>query len=147
MEIFRNDGHLSGEAILALVQGDALDELTRLELAEHLSFCDACLQRYTEAMEAAPLLTPQQSCRDGVRRRIRQRTVRILTSRYAAAAAAVAVALTLVWADIPLSKTAAQERPALTSKIEQWSGALNGLMQNFDQLFEGLGPDDGGNTK
>ena len=147
MDIFRNDGHLSGEAILALIQGEELDELTRLEMAEHLSFCDACLQRYTEALESAPLLTPQQSCRDRIWGRLRRRTVRILTSRYAAAAAAVAVALTLVWADIPLPKAAAQERPALTTTIEQWSGSFQTMMQNFDQLFEGLGPGDGGNTK
>lgn len=147
MVVFQKDGHLSGEAISALIQGEELDEMTRLEMAEHLSYCDACLQRYIRAMETIPLLTPEQSCRDGLWRRIRQRTVRILTSRYATAAAAVAVALTLVWADLPLPKTAAEDRPALASKIEQWSGSLETMMQNFDQLFKGLGPDDGGNTK
>ena len=43
MEIFRHDGHLTGEAFSALVTGAPLDETARLELAEHLAYCDLCL--------------------------------------------------------------------------------------------------------
>ena len=38
MEWFRVDGHLTDEALAALAQGGEPDELTRLELAEHLAF-------------------------------------------------------------------------------------------------------------
>ena len=50
MVCFRPDGHLTDEALAALVRGDALTEMDRLELAEHLAYCDQCLQRYTELL-------------------------------------------------------------------------------------------------
>ena len=97
MEIFRHDGHLTDRALAALVAGESLDETARLEIAEHLAYCDLCLQRYTDALAGAPLLTPERSCQESLRRRIRARTVQIFTSRYATAAAAVALALTVLW--------------------------------------------------
>ena len=50
--VFREDGHLSGEALAALARNeDRFGELERLEIAEHLAFCDFCLQRYTMALD------------------------------------------------------------------------------------------------
>ena len=45
-ELFLQTGHLSDEGLQALIDG-TLDEMQRLEAAEHLSFCDECLTRYT----------------------------------------------------------------------------------------------------
>ena len=42
MTCFRPDGHLTDAALTALVRGDCLEELDRLELAEHLAYCDQC---------------------------------------------------------------------------------------------------------
>ena len=95
MTCFRPDGHLTDAALTALVRGDCLEELDRLELAEHLAYCDQCLQRYTELLSEGPMLTPARSCRESLRRRIRQRAVQLGVSRYATAAAAVTLALTL----------------------------------------------------
>ena len=75
MTCFRPDGHLTDAALTALVRGDCLEELDRLELAEHLAYCDQCLQRYTELLSEGPMLTPARSCRESLRRRIRQRAV------------------------------------------------------------------------
>ena len=97
MTCFRPDGHLTDAALTALVRGDCLEELDRLELAEHLAYCDQCLQRYTELLSEGPMLTPARSCRESLRRRIRQRAVQLGVSRYASAAAAVTLALTLLW--------------------------------------------------
>lgn len=58
MTCFRPDGHLTDAALTALVRGDCLEELDRLELAEHLAYCDQCLQRYTELLSEGPMLTP-----------------------------------------------------------------------------------------
>ena len=63
MTCFRPDGHLTDAALTALVRGDCLEELDRLELAEHLAYCDQCLQRYTELLSEGPMLTPARSCR------------------------------------------------------------------------------------
>ena len=59
MERFRADGHLTDEALLALIRQEDQSELERLEIAEHLAFCDACLQRYTDLL-AEDALTPEQ---------------------------------------------------------------------------------------
>ena len=70
MTCFRPDGHLTDAALTALVRGDCLEELDRLELAEHLAYCDQCLQRYTELLSEGPMLTPARSCQESLRRRI-----------------------------------------------------------------------------
>ena len=46
-ELFNQDGCLTDYALSALIHDKPLDELERLELSEHLSFCDACIERYT----------------------------------------------------------------------------------------------------
>ena len=84
---FYDDGHLTDEALTALILGTDADELGRLEMAEHLAFCDQCLQRYTDLLAAGTLLTPAKSCQESLWRRIRARTLHLLTSRYATAAA------------------------------------------------------------
>ena len=69
MDLFRHDGHLTDEALAALVTGMPLDETARLEMAEHLAYCDLCLQRYTDALAGTPLLMPEHSCRESLWRR------------------------------------------------------------------------------
>ena len=143
--MFDHKGHLTRRAIAALINGEALDELTRLELAEHLSYCDLCLQRYTDALASGELLTPEVSCRDSVWRRVRERTVRILTSRYTTAAAAVGLALTLVWADIPLPERTTVEAPGILEKMED---SLGGLLTGMNEFWDGLDlPGIGGNRE
>lgn len=94
---FDAGGHLTAEALHALLSDEPPDQLARLEIAEHLSFCDICLQRYTDLLAGTELLTPAGSCQEGLWQRIRARTARLFLNRYAAAAAAVALALTVVW--------------------------------------------------
>ena len=152
MEIFRHDGHLTCEALAALAAGAPLDEAARLELAEHLAFCDLCLQRYTDTLAGAPLLTPEHSCRESLWQRVRARTIRIFTSRYAAAAAGVALALTLVWGsgygsfqlpDLP------EDRPTVSDGLRKWNESLDSAMSGVNEFFDGLGrqatPAQGGN--
>lgn len=53
MELFREDGCLSDEGLHALTAGQ-LDELGRLEAAEHLAYCDKCTDRYTALLTPTP---------------------------------------------------------------------------------------------
>ena len=142
MEIFRHDGHLTDEAFSALVTGAPLDETARLELAEHLAYCDLCLQRYTGAMTGAPLLVPERSCQESLWRQIRARTVQMFTSRYAAAVAGVVLALTLVWGsgygsfrlpDLP------EDRPTVSDRLRKWNESLDSAMSGVNEFFDGLG--------
>ena len=148
MERFRADGHLTDEALAALVRDDGLDQLCRLELAEHLSFCDACLQRYTDLLCGTELLTPERSCRETLWARVRARTPRLATSRYATAAAAVALALTVLWGGqgIQFSRPILPEgRPRLAERLqdwpERWNDALSGTLSGVTDFFDGLRPE------
>ena len=145
MKLFRDDGHLTDEALTALA-GESLDDLSRLEIAEHLAFCDLCLQRYTLALEPQPLLTPSRSCRESFMRRIRERTLHLITSRYATAAAAVALALTVVWGSGSLIPPEVQthEAPAAQtasdpSWAQRWSDALNQVVSGWNTWLSGRG--------
>ena len=142
MDLFRHDGHLTDEALAALVTGMPLDETARLEMAEHLAYCDLCLQRYTDALADAPLLVPEHSCRESLWRRVRVRTVRIFTNRYAAAAAGIVLALTLVWGsgyegfrlpELP------EDRPTVSDGLRKWNESLDSAMSGINEFFDGLG--------
>ena len=153
MEIFRHDGHLTDRALAALVAGESLDETARLEIAEHLAYCDLCLQRYTDALAGAPLLTPERSCRESLWRRIRARTVQIFTSRYATAAAAVALALTVLWGSagmtLPEGFPLPEDRPTVSDGLRKWNESLDNAMSGVNDFFDGLSrmapPVQGGN--
>ena len=147
MTCFRPDGHLTDEALAALVRGDALTELDRLELAEHLSYCDQCLQRYTELLSADTLLTPAHSCREPLRRRIWRRAVQLGINRYATAAAAVVLALTVLWGSAGLAGQTVRTEPtlleragtALTEWTDAWPQAWADALSGFSDLFENFG--------
>ena len=143
MELFDPAGHLTDGALLALAHEEVPDELARLEMAEHLAYCGQCLHRYTALLAEAPLLTPAHSCRESLWRRVRARTLRLLTSRYATAAAAVALALTVLWgsAAVPLPKRPSlPEVPQrLQSWPQRWSDSLDGALSRFNDMFDDLG--------
>ena len=153
MEIFRHDGHLTDGALAALVAREPLDETARLEIAEHLAYCDLCLQRYTSALAGAPLLAPERSCRESLWRRIRARTIRIFTSRYATAAAAVALALTVLWGSagmtLPEGFPLPEDRPTVSDGLRKWNESLDNAMSGVNDFFDGLSrmapPVQGGN--
>lgn len=144
---FREDGHLSEEALAALARNeDRFDELERLEIAEHLAFCDECLQRYTELLEdGAKLLVPEHSCEKSLWARIRRRAFQMITSRYATAAAAVALALTALWggwgAELP-ERAILEDRPSISRQLTGLTGEFHDSLREkvFDlsEFFDGL---------
>ncbi len=143
MEIFRADGHLTDEALSALTEGRPLEELARLEMAEHLAFCDLCLQRYTDALAGTELAAPPASCREGLWRRVRARAIRLVTSRYATAAAAVLLALTLVWSDIGRPTDLSPDPPAVSHRIQShlawWNDSLDRAVSGLADLLDAVG--------
>ena len=150
MELFQKNGHLSEAAILALINGESLPELSRLEAAEHLAYCDICLHHYTTALSGQALLTPERSCQQTLMHRIRTRTARILASRYTTAAAAVTVALTLLWADLPSPDHFTILLPERGSYEElfpkRWNDTFSLLSEHLNSFFDGFNrSEDGGN--
>ena len=154
--VFREDGHLCGEALAALAQNeDCFDELERLEIAEHLAFCDFCLQRYAAALEDGALLVPEHSCRRTLWARIRSRALRLTVSRYATAVAAVTLALTVLWgsADAEISRPSLPEnRPSVSRQLTGLTGeisdSLHQTVSGLSDFFDGFRPSqfiEGGN--
>lgn len=94
-EFFKPDGCLTGEALKALASGENLEEITRLEISEHLSFCDSCVLRYTELLSEETLSEPQTSVVPTVMERIKRRAQLIFFNRYVAAGLAACFALIL----------------------------------------------------
>lgn len=85
MELFREDGCLTDEGLLAVTKG-GLDELGRLETAEHLSYCDRCMDRYTTLLTADALETPPKPLRGAVMSNIWVRLMQNTYGRVAVAA-------------------------------------------------------------
>ena len=94
MEWFRDDGCLTDEGLRALTAGQ-LDELGRLETAEHLSYCDACMDRYTALLTADVLETPPRSMRGTVMSTIWVRLMQNTYGRVAVASVAAVLALSM----------------------------------------------------
>lgn len=94
MESFRNDGCLSDEGLHALIAGQ-LDELGRLEAAEHLAYCDKCTDRYTALLTADTLADPPRNVRRTVMSTIWVRLMQSTYGRAAVAGVAAVLALTM----------------------------------------------------
>ena len=87
-------GHITEEVFAALA-GDTLDELSRLDLAEHLSSCDLCCARYAQLTAQGPLEQPSRSLTEPTMTRIRGRGRVILLRRALKVSVAACLALTL----------------------------------------------------
>ena len=87
MELFDQNGCLTEEGLHAVIGGQ-LDELGRLEAAEHLSYCDKCMDRYTALLTADVLEEPPRSARGAVMGTIWVRLMQNTWGRAAVAAVA-----------------------------------------------------------
>ena len=141
MTLFTPRGHLTDDALTALIRQELADPLERLEAAEHLAYCDLCLQRYTERLECEPLLTPAADLREQLLRRIRARMFRLLANRYATAAAAVLLALTLLWGGDRLPAVFHRNEASVTETAplpERWNSALSSLSGQLRDLLDSI---------
>lgn len=108
MELFRDDGCLTEEGLHAVVN-EELDELGRLEAAEHLAYCDKCLDRYTALLTADALTPPPHSVKGAVMGTVWVRVMQNTWGRSAVAAVAAVLAITM-W------RSGALENLSLTSQ-------------------------------
>lgn len=130
--LFDQDGHLTDEGLEALKQG-TLDDLGSLEAAEHLTFCDYCLLRYTALVEAMPqgLQAPMRDLIPQVQNLMRLRSFRIMTNRYVSTAAAVVLAFAL-W------KFGLFTAPAAAAPAEKNAGPAFSISQTLGGLHEAI---------
>ncbi len=152
-EYFLENGHLTDDGLLALIREEA-GETERLELAEHLSFCDDCLLRYMEKLQSAELMTPEPSMAEGILARVRRKARRLWANKYLPMTAAAALAITL-WGlgvfniELPrddgkaldaLNNTAASISQSTAQFTRDLSDRLNELFHKF--TWEGVFQDE-----
>lgn len=139
-QLFDSIGCLTTDGLQAL-QADRLDELGRLEAAEHLTFCDRCLARYTALLDSIRLSAPMRDLIPQVQALMRLRRFRVLTNRYVSMAAAVALAFTLWRFGAFGAISAVGRRPTelpdapRTSISDMMSGALSTISQGLGDLL------------
>lgn len=133
-EIFNNSGHLNIDALEALCDGGDFSELERLEIAEHLSFCDCCVTSYMEALEAALELSPETPLAPGIISRLRKRLTSQLFRRYAAVTAAASFAI-LFW-NIGVFDAAVQLDG--NQLINMMSSRASSFSETSDKVVSGL---------
>lgn len=136
--LFDAEGHLTDEGLYALKDG-TLDDLGALEAAEHLTFCDWCLQRYTDLLEHAPacLQQPMRDLIPQVQALMLRRSFRIMCNRYVSAVAAVVLAFGM-W---QVTEHWALQRPAQTAHTPALfaeSSDRASLFEGFDKALDGF---------
>ena len=145
--LFDAEGHLTDEGLHALQDG-RLDELGSLEAAEHLTFCDYCLARYTALIESVPekLKQPMRDLIPQVQALMRLRSFRIMTNRYVSAAAAVVLGFVL-WGAVStfglpdVSALTAQQPTAPHERFGTKVGtAVSGFYKSLDDTFKNFTP-------
>ena len=94
MELFDEKGCLTDEGLQAVIDGQ-LDELNRLEAAEHLAYCDTCMDRYTALLTADVLQDPPHPAHKAVMATIWVRLMQNTWGRAAVAGVAAVLALTM----------------------------------------------------
>lgn len=90
-----NTGHITDLGFVAL-ENEQLSLDQRLEIAEHLSFCEDCRCRYLTFVESRPLLTPTRPVTGPVMHRIRTRGRVLLLRRALRAGLAACLLLALL---------------------------------------------------
>ncbi len=137
--LFDTAGCLTQRGLEAL-RDDRLDDLGRLEAAEHLTFCDRCLARYTALLESIQLSAPMRDLIPQVQALMRLRAFRVMTNRYVSVAAAIALALAL-WrfglfgaAPAAAPKEVQESRPN-TSISQMLGSALDGASEGLQNVL------------
>lgn len=145
MKLFCEDGHLSIEGLQALV-GEELDEEKRLEAAEHLDFCDRCVERYSELLTGDLLLAPPAEVAPPVMAKIRSKTRTVIFSRFTRVAVAAVMALVL-WNGMLLGNEGLISRSAewvnshpregisISRAIDNWGSGFNQLISGLNSWF------------
>ena len=145
MELFDVKGCLSEEGLQALVGGQ-LDETQRLEAAEHLAYCDRCMDRYTALLTDDVLEQPPRSARGAVMGTIWIRLMQNTWGRAAVATVAAVLALTMWRAGTleQILQTTQQPEPELLGKPvndkapQQSTAPLGKPIEDKRQLTEKL---------
>ncbi|MGL4790109.1 MAG: hypothetical protein ACRCW1_01765 [Anaerotignaceae bacterium] len=91
MEIFKENGHLT-EYAFELLKNNEASQMDRLEISEHLSFCDECLMEYTDFLMCNELIEPSVSVKMSVMKGVHRKIRQIFVNRYSRTIVAASLA-------------------------------------------------------
>ena len=144
MDLFYEDGHINEKALQSLIDG-GLDEMARLEISEHLSFCDECLMKYSDMLsfssdEAFDYGETAQRIMPVVKKRLMRERLYKYSTMAAAACLAITFWITGVF-NIDTSEVKPPDIGSHTQKITEWIGdfthsVTSGIGGFFDQIQE-----------
>ncbi len=139
-------GCLTNYALASLIDG-SLEELQRLEVSEHLSFCDACVERYTALLTDDSLLEAPELMKQGVLQQLRRKAARVLVNRYFHMGVAACLTLILWGAgvfgnmtEVPDHKRQEPGEPRMSvsryldDMASGFTGGLNQFMNQFPTI-------------
>lgn len=146
IDYFSDDGHLTDFALQELIYGEP-SELHRLEMAEHLSFCDECTERYTALLCGCTLPAPAPPLAPGVLARIRSRARTVFLGRYLSAGVAACLALGLwaaAWHSGIFASDALRRESPRSSSYSQFQRAFSerayaaesSMMDSINEFFD-----------
>ncbi|MGI5893106.1 MAG: zf-HC2 domain-containing protein [Candidatus Merdivicinus sp.] len=141
MKLFQEDGHISQDGLNALIR-EELDETQRMEVSEHLDFCDICIDRYSGMLTEEVLVVPPVEFVPQVMQNVRSKTRIVVLKRFVRVAVAAVMAL-VVWNGAFLGGD------GLTTRSAEWvnshpkndfslSQTVDGWGKGLDQLMNGL---------
>ncbi|MEF9853319.1 MAG: hypothetical protein RR724_01920 [Hydrogenoanaerobacterium sp.] len=143
-EYFTAEGHLTSYALQKLQSGEE-SELRRLEMTEHLAFCDECTEKYTAMLCDEALLMPAAPIAKNVLARIKAQARIVFFNRYIAAAVAACFAIMLWIGGAFDTKLIIKENNAIgqiTTITESLTEKTTKLTNNFsdaiNKIFTGI---------
>ena len=136
MELFDHKGCLTDAGLQALAE-NRLDELARLEAAEHLAYCDRCIDRYTALLSDDLLQTPPQPVLNPVMKSLWVRIMRNTLGRAAVASVAALLALAL-WGSGGLQRIAAASTQIPVQNTAPKPDAVTRMWDACDELVDHL---------
>ena len=138
MTIFDQNGHITTKGLFLLITEKA-DEMQRLELSEHLSFCDRCLEEYLEELEKVTLLESENNISKSVIKRVKYKTAWLSQKRFGTVVAAAGIAM-LLWTsgafswEMTLQQT--QTVGKLEHRLERMSWKSQNMLHDMSQKYQ-----------
>lgn len=136
MDYFNEQGHLTKEAFVLLEEQNA-DELTRLEISEHLSFCDMCLDDYLAYMSDDILIEPEKPMKNIVYAQIKMKLLGLIFNKYSSVAIAAGLTIMFMLSGFltPVDYHESREKlikvESTTQKFSQVTTDVTSFVSNF----------------
>lgn len=132
-EFFNENGHLTDYAFNSIIKYEN-DELNRLEIAEHMSFCDECLLKYTNLLDDSELISPPESLGKGIMSKIRFKTAKTFIRPYISLAIAASFTI-ILWTSgvFTMPELSKYNMINATKEItENFSNSINKIFDNIE---------------